>query len=163
MQNGAISFWNSKVKAIFFTAFVAGTLDVLGAILVYDVILKKISAEKLLRSIASGVFKTRAFTGGTEMIIYGLAFHFLIAFVFTIFYFLIFPYIPFLRKQKIIGGLLYGTLIWVVMNIIVLTIVFPNRPPVTLTSFLQGAPILMIMIGLPLSYFANKYYGEKKK
>ncbi|MBA3674247.1 MAG: DUF1440 domain-containing protein [Chitinophagaceae bacterium] len=157
------SYWRSPGKTILLAGFVAGTLDLLGAILVYAVILKKIAAEKLVRGIASGIFKTRAFSGGPEMVICGIAIHYVIAFAFTVFYFLIFPYIPFFRKQKIIGGLLYGIFIWVIMNMIVLPLVFPNRPPVTLTSFLQGAPILMIMIGLPLSYFTNKYYAVKRR
>lgn len=158
------SFWRSPGKTILLAGFVAGTLYLLGAILAYTVLLNKIAAEKLVRGIASGIFKTRAFSGRPEMVFYGVRIHFIIAFAFTAFYFLIFSYILFLRKQKNIGGLLYGIFIWVIMNIVVLSIVFPTRPPVTLTSFLQGAPILMMMmIGLPLSYFANKYYAEKRR
>ncbi len=152
----------SPIKTILLAGFVAGTLDMLGALLVYAVILKKISAEKIVRGIASGVFKKEAFSGGAEMIFYGVVFHFLIAFAFTVFYFLIFPYIPFLRKQKILSALLYGIFIWTVMNVIILPIVFPNRTPITLNAVLTGAPILMIMIGLPISFFASKYYANKK-
>lgn len=155
------SFRRSPIKTILLAGFVAGTLDMLGALLVYAVILKKISAEKIVRGIASGVFKKEAFSGGTEMIFYGVVFHFLIAFAFTVFYFLIFPYIPFLRKQKILSGLLYGIFIWTVMNVIILPVIFPNRATITLNAVLTGAPILMIMIGLPLSFFASKYYGNK--
>jgi uncharacterized membrane protein YagU involved in acid resistance len=153
---------SSPIKSILLAGLVAGTLDMLGAILVYVVIMQKTTAEKLVRGIASGAFKKDAFSGGTEMIIYGVAFHFLIAFAFTILYFMIFPYISFLRKQKILSGLLYGLFIWAVMNLIVLRIVFTTPAPITLKGFLTGAPILMIMIGLPLSFFANKYYGNKK-
>jgi uncharacterized membrane protein YagU involved in acid resistance len=145
-------------KAILLAWLVAGTLDMLGAILVYTVLLQKTTAEKIVRGIASGIFKNHAMTGGTEMLLYGVLFHYFIAFCFTVFYFLIFPYVPFFRKQKIIGGLLYGAFIWIVMNLIVLTIVFPNRTMPTLSSALIGASILMIMIGLPLSFFANKHY-----
>ncbi len=59
------------------------------------------------------------------------------------------------------GGLLYGLFIWAVMNLIVLRIVFPNPSPITLKGAAIGASILMVMIGLTLSYFANKYYGSK--
>ena len=133
----------------------------LGAILVYTVIMKKLSADKLVRGIASGVFKKEAFSGGNEMIFYGVGFHYLIAFAFTIFYFIIFPYISFFRRQKILGGLLYGLFVWAVMNLIVLRIVFPTRAPITLEGAVIGASILMVMIGLTLSYFANKYYKNK--
>ena len=134
----------------------------LGAILVYAVILQKTTAEKIVRGIASGVFRKQAMTGGTEMLFYGVLFHYFIALCFTIFYFIIFPYIPFFRKQKIIGGLLYGAFVWIIMNLIVLNIVFPGRPTPAVSSALIGASILMVMIGLPLSYFANKYYKSKQ-
>lgn len=162
MQNLTASSPRSPIKTILLAWLVAGTLDMLGALLVYTVILKKVTAEKLVRGIAGGVFKNEAMTGGNEMLFYGVAFHYFIALAFTIFYFLIYPYIPFFRKEKIIGGLLYGVFIWVVMNLIVLPIVFPNRTSPTFTAALIGASILMVMIGLPLSYFANKYYADKK-
>ncbi len=91
MSKSGVSFWQSQGKTILLAGFVAGTLDLLGAIIVYAILLKKITAEKLVRGIASGVFKKQAFSGGTDMVLYGIAFHYLIAFVFTIFYFLIFP------------------------------------------------------------------------
>ena len=162
MQNAPASFWRSKIKTILLAWFVAGTLDMLGAILVYTVILKKVTAEKLVRGIARGIFKNDAIPGGPEMIFYGVAFHYFIAFAFTIFFFFIFPYIPFLRKLKIIGGLLYGLFVWAVMNLIVLRMVFPNPAPTTFKGAWIGASILMVMIGLPLSFFANKYYTNKK-
>ena len=161
MQKLTASSRRSPVKTILLAWLVAGTLDMLGAILVYAVILKKTTADKIVRGIASGIFKKQAMTGGKEMLVYGVLFHYIIAFAFTIFFFIIFPYIPFLRKQKIIGGLLYGVFIWTIMNVIVLSIVFPQRPPIALQPALIGASILMIMIGLPLSYFANKYYRTK--
>jgi len=161
MAKSDVSFWQSQGKTILLAGFVAATLDLLGAIIVYAILLKKITAEKLVRGIASGVFKKQAFSGGTEMVLYGIVFHYLIAFVFTIFYCLIFPYIPFLKKYIILSGLLYGFFVWAVMNLIILPLVFPNRTAVTLESVYTGAPILMVMMGLPLSYFANKYYASK--
>ena len=148
-------------KIILLAWLVAGTLDMLGALLVYAVIMQKTTAEKIVRGIASGIFKKEATTGGSGMLLYGVLFHYFIAFCFTVFYFLIFPYIPFFRKQKILGGLLYGAFIWIIMNLVVLNIVFPSRPTPTFSSALIGASILMVMIGLPLSYFANKYYRER--
>jgi hypothetical protein len=150
-------------KTIVLAWLVAGTLDLLGAIFVYAVLLQKTTADKIVRGIASGVFKKQAITGGTEMLFYGVLFHYLIALCFTVLYFIIFPHIPFFRKQKILGGLAYGAFVWAVMNLIVLNLVFPGRPTPTLTSSLIGAAVLMVMIGLPLSYFANKYYNAKNK
>jgi hypothetical protein len=145
-----------RFNKILLAWLVVGTLDMLGALLVYSVILKKTTADKIVRGIASGIFKKDAMTGGNEMLLYGVFFHYFIAFVFTLFFFLIYPYVPFFRKQKILGGLLYGLFIWVIMNLVVLNIVFPTRPLPTFESAAIGASILMVMIGLPLSYFAGR-------
>lgn len=61
MSKSGVSFWQSQGKTILLAGFVAGTLDLLGAIIIYAIILKKIAAEKLVRGIASGVFKTNTY------------------------------------------------------------------------------------------------------
>ncbi|HMI07162.1 MAG TPA: hypothetical protein VK528_06430, partial [Flavobacterium sp.] len=55
----------------------------------------------------------------------------------------------------------YGVFVWIVMNLGVLSVVFPNRPPMTWDGVLIGAVILMLMIGLPISIFTNRYYSQK--
>lgn len=156
------NFWRNPIRAIVLSGLVAGTLDMLTALLVYTVILKKTSAIKILHSIASGVFGKAAYEGGTEMALYGLAFHFLIAFSFAIGYFMMFPYLTFLRHYPIINGLLYGVFVWMVMNLVVLPLVFTNRAPLTLEGVAIGMSILMCMIGLPVALITNKYYAAKK-
>lgn len=135
----------------------------LAAITVYAFILHKTTAIKILHSIASGVFGKEAYAGGMKTATYGLVFHFVIAFSFAIAYFLIFPHFPFLRKQKVISGLLYGIFVWVVMNLAVLPMVFDNRPPLTFEGVIIGMSILMCMIGLPISLITHKYYSSKNQ
>lgn len=160
-MSGPNTYFRFPSKTIFFAWLVAGTLDLLGAIFVYSAVLQKTTAEKIVRGIASGVFKKQASTGGTEMILYGIGFHYLIALAFTILFFLIFPYMGSLRKQVILTAMLYGAFIWAIMNLLVLPFIFPGPPYPDLSSALIGASVLVIMIGLPLSYFANKYYANK--
>lgn len=133
------------------------------AIIVYSFILHKVTAIKILQSIASGVMGSTAYSGGTTVALLGLALHFFIAYSFAIFYFFIFPKIPFLKKNVVVSGLLYGLFAWCVMNLIVLRIVFDHPSPITLKSFIIGASILMIMIGLPVAIFTQKYYALKNK
>ena len=64
------------LKAILKTGLIAGTLDILAAI----VILAKMNAVGVLQYVASGVFGKEAFSGGTTMAIAGLIFHYIIAF-----------------------------------------------------------------------------------
>jgi uncharacterized membrane protein YagU involved in acid resistance len=155
------SIRKSPLKTILFAWIVAGTLDMSGALLVYTVIMHKITAIQLLQGIASGVFGKDAYTGGTRTALYGIIFHYFIAFCFVTFYFLVFPYLPFLRKQKIISGLVYGIFIWFVMNIILLPLIFTHRAPMTWQSGVIGASILILMIGMPVSFITHNYYTKK--
>lgn len=161
MKSNINPVWKSPIKVILLSGFIGGVLDILSAILVYVIFLNKTTAIKLLQGIASGIFKNKSYSGGILMAIFGLLFHFIIAFSFAVFYFIIYPKILFLQKQKIISGLMYGLFIWCVMNLIVLPVVFPMRPHVNPVSFLTGAAILMIMIGLPVSLITHKYYSLK--
>jgi uncharacterized membrane protein YagU involved in acid resistance len=150
----------SKTKTILLAGFVAGTFDIIAAIFVYALILNKTTAIKILQSIASGIFKKEAYSGGSLMALYGLGLHYLIALIFACFYFAIYPYFPFLKKSTIISGLLYGIFVWIVMNLIVLPIVFPVLPEKHFDfPLLLSITILMLCIGLPIASFAKKYYS----
>jgi uncharacterized membrane protein YagU involved in acid resistance len=153
----------SKIQTIFLAGLVAGTLDILTPILIYATILQKTTAMKILQSIASGVFKKEAYSGGWQMALYGLGFHFMIATLFASFYFILFRYIPFLRINKIISGLLYGIFVWIVMNIIVLPFVFPNMPSKNLDfQLVLSMVILMCCVGLPIALITQKQYSLNK-
>lgn len=146
---------HSPVRTVLLAGLVAGTLDITAAI----VILGKMNAAAVLRYIASGVFGKTAFTGGSEMIAYGLFFHYLIAFSFTIFYFIISPYISFTRKQKVLSGLVYGVFVWVVMNLVVVPLTHVARGPLTLEGALLNLVILMVCIGLPIALIVRRSNG----
>ncbi|OMQ10552.1 DUF1440 domain-containing protein [[Flexibacter] sp. ATCC 35103] len=150
----------SKSGTIFLSGLIAGTLDILAAVIVYAVLLEKTTAIKILKSIASGIFKKDAYTGGSQMAWYGLGLHYIIAFTFAWFYFIIYPYLPFLKKNAIISGFLYGIFVWIVMNLIVLPIVFPLLPEKHFDfPLLLSILILMFCIGLPIASITRKYYS----
>ena len=152
----------SATKTILFSGFIAGTLDILAAILVYAVIMQKVTAVQILHGIASGAFGKTTIGSPAIMALIGLAFHFIIAFCFAIAYFVVYPHIPFLRKQKIISGLLYGIFVWAVMNLIVVPMSNANHAPFAWPSAIRAASILMLCIGLPISIITSKYYSAKQ-
>ena len=150
----------SKSGTIFLSGLIAGTLDILAAVIIYAVVLEKTTAIKILQSIASGVFKKEAYTGGPHMAWYGLGLHYLIAFIFAWFYFIIYPYLPFLKKNVILSGILYGIFVWIIMNFIVLPIVFPLLPEKHFDfPLLLSILILIVCIGLPIASITRKYYS----
>ena len=151
-----------SIKTIAISGFIAGTLDIAGAIVVYSILLDKTTAVRILQSIASGVFGKAAYAGGIETALYGLLFHYIIATSWAAGYFLIFPVISFLQKQKIICGLLYGIVVWLMMNLLLLPLFNVKMPLFTLQGVLIGIGILMFCIGLPISLITHSYYSSKK-
>jgi hypothetical protein len=129
------STFPSVTKTILLSGFLAGTLDIIAAIIIYSFIMHKATATQILQGIASGVFGKAAFSDGTGMALMGLLFHFIIAYCFAIGYFIVFPYLPFLRKQKILSGFLYGIFAWLVMNLIVLPLSNVNHAPFKWDAF----------------------------
>lgn len=122
-----------------------------------------VTATQILHGIAAGVFGKNASAGGAGMMLLGLLFHFIIAYCFATGYFIVFPYVPFLRKQKIISGLLYGIFVWLVMNLVVLPLSNAYHAPLKWDSVIRAVIILMLCVGLPVSLITHKYYASKIK
>ncbi|MDP1675509.1 MAG: DUF1440 domain-containing protein [Bacteroidota bacterium] len=150
--------WFKSLKTIVFSGIIAGTLDIIGVIIIYAVLLDKTTGERILQNIANGLFGKAAYAGGMETAFYGLIFHYIIATSWATGYFLIFPIIPFLRKQKILSGLFYGVTVWLMMNLVLLPLFNVKMPPFTLQGVLIGIGMLMFFIGLPISLITHKYY-----
>jgi uncharacterized membrane protein YagU involved in acid resistance len=142
-------------NTILSATLVAGTLDILAACLVYAVILDKTSPARILMSIAGGIFGKAAYSGGTPMVITGLLLHFLITFIFSVFYYLVYPGLSFLHRRKMLSGILYGIFIWLVMNLGVLPIVFKGMPLPDPGAALIGIAIVIAAVGIPIAYIVS--------
>lgn len=153
----------SALKTILLAWLTAGCLDLLGAITVYSLIMQRVTTMRLLQGIARGALGNSVYEGGLATALAGVGFHFIVAFCFTIFYFFIFPYVPFLKKQRIVSGLLYGIFVWCAMNLAVLPLLHIAAIPTKWDSIVRGAVILMLCIGLPISLIVSWYYLLKEK
>ncbi len=157
---------NSKhaylIKPILLATLVAGTLDMLGAILVYHVIMQIVTVMQILQGIASTVFGKTAFSNPMVMALIGLIVHYVIAFCFAVAYLLVFPYIKFLKKNTLLSGLLYGVVVWFIMNLIIVPLANGHNYTFLWPAFLRQVITLMICIGLPISIIISNYYSKKQ-
>lgn len=150
----------SKSGTIFLSGLIAGTLDILAALIIYDLILQKTTSIKILQSIASGIFKKEAYSGGSQMALYGLLLHYFIALTFAWFYFTIYPYFKLLKKNALLSGILYGIFVWMVMNLLVLPAVFTALPEKHLDfPLILSILILIFCIGIPIAFITRKHYS----
>ena len=150
----------SKLKIIFWTALIAGTLDILSAI-INTYIRAGVGPDRVFKFIASGVFGDSAFSGGAGMVIAGIIFHYFIASTWTVLFFTIYPKLGIKNLNKYLVGFLYGVLVWLIMNLIVVPL--SNTPHITFTvkGVLLGGAFLIFFIGTPISLIYHKYYLSK--
>lgn len=141
-----------SIKPIIVSGIVAGILDCISAV----VFLGKMDFTGVWKYVASGYFGKSAFSGGNEMVVYGLLFHFSIALFWATVFFFVVRKVKFFTNYIIVGGLLYGIMVWLVMTLIVLP--FTNIPhrPFTAIGAIKNITILMFCIGLPLSWIQNR-------
>ena len=147
---------NPLLRHILLAGLVAGTLDILAAI----VLLANMNAAGTLKFIASGVFGKAAFDGGPAMVALGAVFHYTIAAAFAAAYFLAYPRLEWLRRNKWISGVLYGVIVWSVMNLVVVPL--SQAPAATLTwlSALKNMGILIVCIGVPIAWLVERWYAN---
>jgi hypothetical protein len=148
------------VKTILLAGLLAGTLDILSAF-IHVYIVTGGSPVLVLYFIASAVFKD-AYAGGVGMAVLGLLFHYIIAYGWTVLYFLAFPYLSFLAKNKYASGVLYGAFVWVCMNQIVVPLTLIKMRPFDAAKAALQMGILMVCIGLPIAILADRFYKRGK-
>ncbi|MCQ6957584.1 hypothetical protein [Mucilaginibacter aquariorum] len=147
---------NKNTKALILTillaSLIAGTLDGLAAVF----ILAKGQAAMAFKYIASAVYGKQAFAGGSEMIWAGVAFHYLIAAIFTTLFFILYDLIPVIRKRAVLVAIIYGIFVWVVMNLLVLPLTQVTNT-ITLTGAIKNMLILIVCIALPIVLMRYRY------
>ena len=147
-------------KAIVVAGLVAGTLDGLGAILTFLLRGGK-DPVKIFNFIASGVFGESGLKGGTTMALAGLIFHLCIATIWAAFYFIIYPKVTVLAKSWVASGLSYGIVVWLGMNLVVVPLSSTPPLPMGVQGVIVGSVVLMICVGLPISFLARKFYAGR--
>lgn len=110
----------------------------------------------VMRYIASAVFGPKAFDGDSTLFIWGLLFHFLIALGFTLFFFWLYPRLRLYSLPRLLTAFLYGLFIWTVMNLLVVPLTLAPQAPFNSTNALTNMLILIVMIGMPLSFIAHR-------
>jgi hypothetical protein len=146
---------NPDVLPILKAGLLAGLLDILAAFATFYIKTGK-NPVIILKFIASGVFGNTAFSGGLEMAGLGLLFHFVIAFLFAAIFVLVARILP-ETSVKLPAGILYGLFIWLVMNLIVVPLSGAPKQSFHLPDAILNAAILIICVGLPISY---SYYNS---
>jgi hypothetical protein len=150
----------SSLPTVLKAGMIVGLLDI-GAAFIYYYVRTGKNPLAILPFIASALFGSRAFSGGTGMMVWGALLHFGIAGLFAAFFFWVVVRLPLFIKSWPVTGALYGLFVWAVMNLVVVPLSRTPRLPFNWSNALINMAILICCIGLPLAWMAHRYRGHK--
>jgi hypothetical protein len=144
------------LTSILWIGLVAGTLDI-SENLVFNG-LRGITPWRVFQYIASGLIGMRSFQSGWASVWLGVAIHYAIALAWTaIFYAACLRFSKILR-HPVLWGLVYGGVVYLVMNLLVLPHSGVPHPPaaISLASRINAVLALLFCIGLPISFLVRR-------
>ncbi|MBB6237742.1 putative membrane protein YagU involved in acid resistance [Pedobacter sp. AK013] len=141
-------------KKVLLIALIAGTLDGTAAV----IFLGKMNFMKVFQYISSAIMGPEAFAGGIKTALIGLAFHYFIAFSFTLVFTIASTKTPVLRKNIILSGIIYGIVVWTIMPLLIVPLTKIPAAPFHYERAILNVVILIFCIGLPISYLTSKKF-----
>lgn len=147
----------SLLRFILMGTLIMGTLD---AIIWHVIVVSLIGKQPLMsvyQYIASGAIGMSAFEGGIPTALLGLFFHYVVAFLITAVFMLAADRIPLVRRYAIPASLVYGFVVFIVMNMIVTPLsLTPELPPPTTSELIIATLDHVLIIGLPLGILVRR-------
>lgn len=142
------------LHVVFHAGFAAATLDIVNAIVFWQVY-SAVPATRILQSIAAGLLGKAAFEGGAKTAALGLALHYFIAFGMALVYWLAASRFPLLLRRPVAAGLAYGAATWVAMNYVILPLSRASAAPAVPAWFVDGVLAHLLLFGLLLAFVAR--------
>lgn len=165
MATGSMSLASrdrGDVTRILTAGMLVAILDIAFAALVWVVIRAALTPAQLLQSIAAGLLGKAAYSGGPATAALGAALHFSIAYAWTAVYFVAVRHSSGLRRLvgtehgAVKAGLVFGVLIWLVMDFVVLPL--SRATPTPVASWWFAAQLLWhpVGVGLPIALIVGR-------
>jgi hypothetical protein len=146
----------APLRTIAITGLIVGAMDITSAFIL--AISRGSTATRLLQFVASGLLGQKAFTGGVATAALGLGLHFVIAFCLVAVFYAASRRLGFMLRHAVLAGLVYGLIVFGVMNLIVLPL-SAAKPRHSLTGDLIQIGIHMFVIGLPTALLIRRFSG----
>jgi uncharacterized membrane protein YagU involved in acid resistance len=114
--------------------------------------------------IASGLIRAQSFRMGWASVVLGVILHYTIALIWTAIFYLAARRVPIIMRRSILSGLIYGGLVYSIMNFIVLPLsgVPHTRNAITLASRINAVLALLVCIGLPISLLVRRTLLQRR-
>ncbi len=150
------SFKSSRaLKTIMYGGLVVGMLDGLWAVILSG--LRGVGPTRVFQFISSGLFGRSAFSGGVRTALLGLLIHFMIASTLAAIYYGASKRLPMLVRNAVLWGVIYGFVVYLAMNYVVLPLSAAPRLPSSMGRLVIGLIGHALVVGLPISLIARRF------
>ncbi len=139
------------LNALLAGGIVAGTIDIGAA-----AVINMASPIRILHFVAGGLYGRPALQGGATMTILGAVLQLAMSIVIAAIYVFACRRMPILGRAWLASGLLYGVVVFFVMNYVVVPLsAWGKAPTFTVASFVENL-LAMLLFGLIVAYFAQR-------
>jgi len=145
--------------AIFWGGLLCGIFDIMQAFTAWG--LMGIKPTAILRHIASGLLGPTAYRGGAGTAALGLLLHFVVAFGAATVFYVASRFIGFMTEHAVISGLLYGEMVFLFMNFVVVPLSRAPKGHFTLATLITGPIGHTILVGLPIALSVRRFAPRK--
>ena len=146
----------TTLMTILWIGLIAGTLDIADNLIFNQ--FRGISPIRVFQYIASGLIGMKSFQLGLASVALGVLIHYTIALFWTGVFYTASRKFSILVRRPVICGLLYGGVVYLVMNFVILPLsrVPPRPAAVTLPSRINAVLALLLFIGLTISLLTRR-------
>jgi hypothetical protein len=146
---------------ILWIGLVAGTLDITDALVFYG--LRGTTPTMLFQFIASGLIGANSFRGGFASVALGVVLHYGIALTWTAVFYAATRKFSALYRRPVISGLLYGGVVYLFMNLIVVPLSgvphVDSASAIITADRINGVLAVVLLIGLTISLLVYRNLG----
>lgn len=143
------------LAAILVGGGIAGVLDLASAIGAW--LPRGVSPVQIMQSIAGGLFGEETYRGGWQTALVGLGLHFVIALTAAAVFYAASRRLGFLTRRPVVAGLLYGEVVYLFMNFVVLPLsAIGSFPRLSWQHMVTGPVGHLFFVGLPISLAVHR-------
>jgi uncharacterized membrane protein YagU involved in acid resistance len=129
----------------------------------FSYLYRGVAPSRILKSVAAGILGTDAYQGGSGVAALGLGLHYLNALIITCIFFAVASQVPALVRKPLPIGVLYGIVVYLVMNYVVVPLsrIGPRPTPPT-PVWVTGVLVHMFLIGVPIVWAASRAFARDR-
>lgn len=146
------------VAPILLGGIIAGTIDVAAACLINGA-----KPTRILQAIASGLLGKAAFDGNSATVVLGLVLQWTMSIVIASIFVVAVQRMPVLKRHWVKSGLVYGVVIFFVMNYVVLPISAIGHAPRFRVVHCVEDVVAMLLFGIIIAFFAREHLSRQPR